>query len=49
MGGLWTPDPKVGGSNPLRHAIHFPLISSFSLYVPIVRIRRDYSQFVTHL
>jgi hypothetical protein len=20
-----TPDPKVGGSNPLRHAIHFPL------------------------
>jgi hypothetical protein len=19
---MWTPDPKVGGSNPLRHAIH---------------------------
>jgi hypothetical protein len=23
----WTPDPKVGGSNPLRHALLFPLLS----------------------
>jgi hypothetical protein len=23
----WTPDPKVGGSNPLRHGIHFPYVN----------------------
>src|SRR4030043_1533317 len=24
--GQWTPEPKVGGSNPLRHAIRTPLL-----------------------